>query len=42
MDNAEVVFGSSFPSDQEYTQVIIFISVCWVHNAAFSNGGLIK
>ena len=24
MDNAVVIFGSSFPSDQEYTQVIFF------------------
>jgi hypothetical protein len=23
MDNAVVIFGSSFPSDQEYTQVIV-------------------
>jgi len=24
MDNAVVIFGSSFPSDQEYTQVIVW------------------
>ena len=31
MDNAVVIFGSSFPSDQEYTQVIVWHVIHFIY-----------